>query len=91
MSYLRASHSICTCQAEVTELEEVVNEVQERFQTLDHQMSRAGQTATKIGDRLQVCWATCCILFCALTMLAHPKHAEANCAGAECRKYQVQS
>ena len=38
----------------MTELEAVVDEVHERFQSLDQQMSRAGQTATKIGDRLQV-------------------------------------
>ncbi len=36
------------------ELEAVVEEVHEGFQSLDQQMSRAGQTATKIGDRLQV-------------------------------------
>ncbi len=41
-------------QAEVIELEAVVEEVHEGFQSLDQQMSRAGQTATKIGDRLQV-------------------------------------
>ena len=46
-------------QAEMTELEAVVEEVQEGFQALDQQMSRAGQTATKIGDRLQV--HTCCM------------------------------
>ncbi|DBB07800.1 TPA: hypothetical protein ACH3X3_009214 [Trebouxia sp. C0006] len=40
-------------QAEVIELEAVVEEVHEGFQSLDQQMSRAGQTATKIGDRLQ--------------------------------------
>lgn len=42
-------------QAEVTELEAVVEEVQVQFQSLDQQMSHASQTATKIGDRLQVC------------------------------------
>lgn len=41
-------------QAEVIEIEAVVEEVHEGFQSLDQQMSRAGQTATKIGDRLQV-------------------------------------
>ena len=41
-------------QAEVIELEAVVEEVHEGFQSLDQQMSRAGQTAAKIGDRLQV-------------------------------------
>lgn len=52
------SHSVLHLvseQAEVTELEAVVEEVQEQFQSLDQQMSHASQTATKIGDRLQVC------------------------------------
>lgn len=41
-------------QAQVTELEAVVEEVHDQFQSLDQQMSRASQTATKVGDRLQV-------------------------------------
>lgn len=40
-------------QVEVTELEAVSGELHEGFQSLDQQMSRASQTATKIGDRLQ--------------------------------------
>ena len=46
-------------QAEVTELEAVVEEVHNQFQSLDQQMSRASQTATKIGDRLQVSLLSC--------------------------------
>ena len=38
----------------MTELEAVVEEVHNQFQSLDQQMSHAGQTATKIGERLQV-------------------------------------
>lgn len=38
----------------MTELEAVVEEVHNQFQSLDQQMSHASQTATKIGDRLQV-------------------------------------
>lgn len=58
-------HADAADQAEVTELEAVVDEVHERFQSLDQQMSRAGQTATKIGERLQVCsvYDTCCSPF----------------------------
>lgn len=41
-------------QAQVTELDAVVEEVHDQFQSLDQQMSRASQTATKVGDRLQV-------------------------------------
>ena len=47
-------HLLPCRQAEVIELEAVVEEVHEGFQSLDQQMSCAGQTATKIGDRLQV-------------------------------------
>ena len=46
-------------QAEVTELEAVVEEVHNQFQSLDQQMSHASQTATKIGDRLQVSLLEC--------------------------------
>ena len=45
---------LCVLKAEVTELEVVSGELHEGFQSLDQQMSRASQTATKIGDRLQV-------------------------------------
>ena len=38
----------------MTELEAVVEEVHDQFQSLDQQMSHASQMATKIGDRLQV-------------------------------------
>lgn len=47
-------HCTVALQAEVTELEAVVEEVHNQFQSLDQQMSHANQTATKIGDRLQV-------------------------------------
>lgn len=71
------SHSVLQFvaeQAEVTELEAVVEEVQDQFQSLDQQMSHASQTATKIGDRLQVCMLEllCCLFI--LSIFPHKLH-----------------
>ena len=57
----------------MTELEAVVEEVQERFQSLDQQMSRAGQTATKVGDRLQVMLAQFCTCFFCSSICCCPR------------------
>lgn len=86
-------------QAEVIELEAVVEEVHEGFQSLDQQMSRAGQTATKIGDRLQVerkifcasSFHTNSLSWTAYAMSTHVDMRscqQVTCA-AECRKPEV--
>ena len=60
-------------QAAIAQLEQGIEQVGDSFQTLDQQLGHIGQTATRIGDRLQVSPVAAC-----------PQLTACSCPGSGC-------